>query len=105
VRHDAAGERIASKGGSIRFPILEPNRRPKTGCEVVAAQGQVSGFTANPSPSSGAGKWLCEMTSPRLRLAGQYKVEKMPNFEEELFRRGEVCPPKSLDRHSFSGGG
>jgi len=42
---------------------------------------------------------------PRLRLAGQYKVEKMPNFEEELFRRGEVCPPKSLDRHSFSGGG
>jgi hypothetical protein len=44
-------------------------------------------------------------TSPRLRLAGQYKVEKMPNFEEELFRRGEVCPPKSLDRHSFSGGG
>ena len=41
---------------SIRFPFWEPNRRPKTGFEVVAVQRQVSGFTANPSPSSGAGK-------------------------------------------------
>ena len=43
-------------GTSIRFPFWEPNRRPKIGCEVVTAQRQVSGFTANPSPSSGAGK-------------------------------------------------
>ncbi len=43
-------------GTSIRFPFWEPNRRPKTGFEVVAARRQVSGFTANPSPSSGAGK-------------------------------------------------
>jgi|GEM_PF-5792088 len=42
--------------GPIRFPFWEPNRRPKTGFEVVAAQRQVSGFTANPSPSSGAEK-------------------------------------------------
>ena len=41
---------------SIRFPFWEPNRRPKTGFEVVAARRQVSGFTANPSPSSGIGK-------------------------------------------------
>jgi hypothetical protein len=41
---------------SIRFPFWEPNRRPKTGFEVVASRRQVSGFTANPSPSSGAGK-------------------------------------------------
>jgi hypothetical protein len=34
----------------------EPNRRPKIGFEVVAVEHQVSGFTANPSPSSGAGK-------------------------------------------------
>ena len=33
---------------SIRFPFWEPNRRPKTGFEVVAARRQVSGFTANP---------------------------------------------------------
>jgi len=32
------------------------NRRPKTGFEVVAVRRQVSGFTANPSLSSGAGK-------------------------------------------------
>ncbi len=43
-------------GTSIRFPFWEPNRRPKTGFEVVAARRQVSGFTANPSSSSGAGK-------------------------------------------------
>ena len=42
--------------GPIRFPFWEPNRRPKTGFEVVAEKRQVSGFTANPSPSSGAGK-------------------------------------------------
>lgn len=42
--------------GPIRFPVWEPNRRPKTGFEVVAVQRQVSGFTANPLPSSGAGK-------------------------------------------------
>lgn len=35
-------------GTSIRFPFWEPNRRPKTGFEVVAARRQVSGFTANP---------------------------------------------------------
>ncbi len=40
----------------IRFPFWEPNRRPKTGFEVVAEKRQVSGFIANPSPSSGAGK-------------------------------------------------
>ena len=43
-------------GTSIRFPFWELNRRPKTGFEVVAEKPQVSGFTANPSPSSGAGK-------------------------------------------------
>ena len=43
-------------GTSILFPFWEPNRRPKTGFEVVAARRQVSGFTAKPSPSSGAGK-------------------------------------------------
>jgi hypothetical protein len=41
---------------SIRFPFWEPNRRPKTGFEVVAEKRRASGFTANPSPSSGAGK-------------------------------------------------
>ena len=40
----------------IRFRVWELNRRPKTGFELVAAQRQVSGFTANPSPSSGSGK-------------------------------------------------
>ena len=43
-------------GTSIRFPFWEPNRRPKIGFEVVAGLCQVPGFTANPSPSSGAGK-------------------------------------------------
>ena len=38
----------------------EPNRRPKAGFEVVPVQRQVSGFTANPSPSSGAGTMACE---------------------------------------------
>jgi len=38
------------------IPFWEPNRRPKTGFEVVAVERQVSGFTANPSPSSGVGK-------------------------------------------------
>ena len=42
--------------GSIRFPFWELNRRPKTGFEVVAEKREVAGFTANPSPSSGAGK-------------------------------------------------
>jgi hypothetical protein len=41
--------------GSIRFPFWELNRRPKTGFEVVAEKPQVIRFTANPSPSSGAG--------------------------------------------------
>jgi len=41
---------------AIRFPFWELNRRPKTGFEVVAEKREVSGFTANPSPSSGAGK-------------------------------------------------
>ena len=43
-------------GTSVRFPFWELNRRPKAGFEVVAEKHQVSGFTANPSPSSGAGK-------------------------------------------------
>lgn len=42
--------------GPIQFPYWEPNRRPKTGFEVVAVQRQVSGFAANPLPSSGAGE-------------------------------------------------
>jgi len=42
--------------GPIRFLFWEPNRHPKTGFEVVAEKREVSGFTANPSPSSGAGK-------------------------------------------------
>ena len=37
-------------------PVLEPNGSPITGCKVIAIQGQVSGFTANPSSSSGTGK-------------------------------------------------
>jgi len=41
---------------AIRFQFWEPNRRPKTGFEVVAEKRQVSGFIANPLPSSGAGK-------------------------------------------------
>jgi len=51
--------------GSIRFPIWEPNRRPKTGFEVVAARRQVSVFTANPSPSSGAGTTACAANGAR----------------------------------------
>jgi len=44
-------------------------------------------------------------TSPRLRLAGQSKLKKTCDSRKELLESGEVCPPKSLDRHSFSGGG
>lgn len=50
-------------GTSIRFLFWEPNRRPKTGFEVVAAQRQVSGFTANSSPSSGAWKSVEKIVS------------------------------------------
>ena len=50
-------------GTSILFPFWEPNRRPKTGFEVVAVRCQVSGFTANPSPSSGAGKSVEKIVS------------------------------------------
>jgi hypothetical protein len=50
---------------SIRFPFWEPNRRPKTGFEVVAVLRQVSGFTANPSPSSDAGTTACKANGAR----------------------------------------
>ena len=56
-------------GTSIRFPFWEPNRRPKAGFEVVAARRQVSGFTENPSPSSGAGK-SGEKIIPLVGLSG-----------------------------------
>ena len=36
--------------------VWEPIRRPITGYKVIVVQGQVSGFTANPSSSSGTGK-------------------------------------------------
>jgi hypothetical protein len=49
----------------IRFPFWEPNRRPKTGFEVVAVLRQVSGFTANPSPSSDAGTTACKANGAR----------------------------------------
>jgi hypothetical protein len=45
------------RGRSGQFDSFrELNRRPKIGFEFVAVKRQVSGFTANPLPSSGAGK-------------------------------------------------
>lgn len=47
---------LAGQVWPIRFPFWEPNRRPRTGFEVVAIERQVSGFTAKQSPSFGAGQ-------------------------------------------------
>ena len=46
------------------FRAWELNRSPITGCKVIAVQGQVSGFTANPSSSSGTGKLGEKIVSP-----------------------------------------